>query len=314
MKFYLAPMEGITTYVYRNAYHKYFSPMEKYFTPYLVPHTKKNFTTRELKEIGPEHNAGLFVVPQILSKDADESLKTIGKLAALGYREVNLNLGCPSKTVVSKNRGAGFLAKPEELNRFLDAVISGSDAMGMGISVKTRIGLEDADEFPRLLQIYDQYPLTELIIHPRTQQMFYDGRPDLEAFALAYEESRLPLCYNGDIFTPADAAEIQEKFPNISAIMMGRGVIANPGLAGEIRGEIKGMDYQTLRAFHDEIYHTYQADRSGRKPVLFKMKELWSYMSHLFPGCEKQVKKIKKAEDFESYEAAVDALFFSIAV
>ncbi len=312
MKFYLAPMEGITTYVYRNAYHKYFSPMEKYFTPYIVPHTKKNFTARELKEIGPEHNAGLFVVPQILSKDADETLKTIGKLEALGYREVNLNLGCPSKTVVSKNRGAGFLAKPKELDRFLEAVVSGADAMGVSVSVKTRIGLEDADEFPRLLQIYDQYPLAELIVHPRTQQMFYDGRPDTEAFALAYKESSFPLCYNGDIFTPADAAGIQEKFPNISAIMMGRGVIANPGLLGEIRGEIKGMDYQTLRAFHDEIYHNYREDRSGRKPVLFKMKELWTYMSHLFPGCEKQVKKIKKAEDFESYEAAVDALFFSL--
>ncbi len=310
MKYYLAPMEGITTYVYRNAYHKYFSPAEKYFTPYLVPHTKKNFTARELKEIGPEHNAGLFVVPQILSKSAEDTLKTIGKLKALGYTEVNLNLGCPSKTVAAKNRGAGFLAKPVELDRFLDGVISGAASCGVAVSVKTRIGRDDRFEFPRLLEIYNKYPLKELIIHPRTQKDFYNGKPDKETFALAAKESRNPLCYNGDIFTASDGERIREEFPDLTAVMLGRGVIADPGLIGEIReGGPRTMDYGTLRAFHDEIYAGYQADCSGEKPVLFKMKELWSYMAKMFPGCERQIKKINKAEDFESYEHAVDALF-----
>ncbi len=311
MKYYLAPMEGITTFVYRNAYDKYFSPMEKYFTPYLVPHTKKNFTARELKEIGPEHNAGLFVVPQILSKNAEETLMTIGKLAALGYREVNLNLGCPSRTVVSKGRGAGFLAKPEELDRYLDAVVSGAEASGMAVSVKTRIGLDDRSEFPRLLEIYNRYPLAELIIHPRTQKDFYDHQPDLDAFGLAYRESASPLCYNGDVFTAADAARVAETFPDLLATMMGRGVIADPGFLGEIRDpdSQQGMDYGILRAFHDEIYAGYQRDCSGRKPVLFKMKELWSYMKQLFPGSDRLIKKLNKAEDFESYERVVDALF-----
>ncbi len=317
MKYYLAPMEGITTYVYRNAYHKYFSPMEKYFTPYLVPHTKKNFTTRELKEIGPEHNAGLFVVPQILSKDADETLMTIKKLQALGYGEVNLNLGCPSKTVAAKDRGAGFLAKPEELDRYLDVVVSGADAEGVAVSVKTRIGRDERSEFPRLLEIYNRYPLAELIIHPRTQKDFYGNLPDLSAFALAVRESPSPLCYNGDVFTAQDAARIRDEFPDLPAIMMGRGVIANPGLLGEIRARVErpsapsggGMDFVVLRAFHDEIYARYQADCSGKKPVLYKMKELWSYMKHMFPGSEKLIKRLNKAEDFASYERAVDALF-----
>ncbi len=311
MNYYLAPMEGITTYVYRNAYDRYFSSMEKYFTPYLVPHTKKNFTARELKEIGPEHNAGLFVVPQILSKNAEETLQTIRQLYALGYREVNLNLGCPSKTVAAKDRGAGFLAKPEELDRYLDAVISGADAEGVAVSVKTRIGRDDRSEFPRLLEIYNKYPLRELIIHPRTQKDFYENRPDLDAFGLAYREGRGPLCYNGDLFTVSDADRIREDFPDLPAMMMGRGVIANPYLAGEIRGQDAGQDrdYGVLRAFHDEIYAGYQKDCSGRKPVLFKMKELWSYMKQLFPGSEKLIKKLNKAEDFASYERAVDALF-----
>ncbi len=317
MKYYLAPMEGITTYVYRNAYHKYFSPMEKYFTPYLVPHTKKNFTTRELKEIGPEHNAGLFVVPQILSKNAEETWMTIKKLQALGYTEVNLNLGCPSKTVAAKNRGAGFLAKPEELDRYLDVVVSRAAGEGVAVSVKTRIGRDDRSEFSRLLEIYRRYPLAELIIHPRTQKDFYDHKPDLSAFALAAEESPFPLCYNGDIFTAADAVRIRDEFPDLPAIMMGRGVIADPGLRGKIAAldthpddpEVPDTDLSVLRSFHDEIYAGYQADCSGEKPVLFKMKELWSYMKHRFPGCEKQIKRLNKAEDFESYERAVDALF-----
>lgn len=305
MRYYLAPLEGITTCIYRNAYHKYFYPMDKYFTPFLVPHSKKGFSAREKRDILPEHNGNLYIVPQILSNHAEDCLQTIEKLKQYGYKEVNLNMGCPSKTVVSKYRGSGFLAKPEELDRFLDTVL---EHAGIKISVKTRIGRDEPEEFERLLEIYNQYPLEELIIHPRVQKDFYKNHPNMEMFSYAVENSSHPLCYNGDVFTAKDAERISGQFPEVPAMMLGRGIIANPGLAEEIRAG-KRLGKARLREFHDEVYYGYRSICPDTKPVLFKMKELWCYMAKLCPGCEKQAKKIKKAERFESYEMAVEELF-----
>lgn len=300
-RYYLAPLEGITTHIYRRAYHACFYPMNKYFTPFLVPHTKRGFNTRELNDILPENNEGMRLVPQILTNDAKGFLQTVEKLEDYGYEEVNLNLGCPSKTVVSKNRGSGFLAMPDELDRFLDEIYSGTQVR---ISIKTRIGKHGPDEFERLLEIYNQYPLEELIIHPRLQQDFYKNTPNLEVFAKAVRESRNPLCYNGDIFSVADRDRIEERFPEVKTYMMGRGILVNPGLAGELAGE-EPADRDRIRRFHDQIYEDYQRISMGDKNVLFKMKELWCYLGHHFPGCEKQLKKIRKAERLDRYEVAV---------
>lgn len=300
-RYYLAPLEGITTHIYRRAYHACFHPMDKYFTPFLVPHTKWGFNTRELNDILPENNEGMRLVPQILTNDAKGFLQTVEKLEDFGYEEVNLNLGCPSKTVVSKNRGSGFLAMPDELDRFLDEIYRGTQVR---ISIKTRIGKHSPDEFGRLLKIYNQYPVEELIIHPRLQQDFYKNTPNLEVFAEAVRESRNPLCYNGDIFSVADRDRIKERFPDVKTYMMGRGILVNPGLAGELAGE-EPADWKRIRRFHDQIYEDYQRISMGDKNVLFKMKELWCYLGHHFPGCEKQLKKIRKAERLDRYEAAV---------
>lgn len=305
MRYYLAPLEGITTYIYRNAYDGCFAPMDKYFSPFLVPHTKKGFSARELREILPEHNEGLYLVPQILSNDAEGFLQTVKKLEGLGYREVNLNLGCPSKTVVSKYRGAGFLAKPEELERFLDRIYSEA---GAEISIKTRIGKFLPEEFEGLLKIYNKYPVKELIIHPRVQQDFYKNTPRLEIFEEAVRESKNPLCYNGDIFRREDYKKIYESFPTVPAVMLGRGIIGNPGLLEEITGKGAPND-RRLRRFHDRVLEGYMSLRLGDKNVLFKMKEIWSYMGCLFPDGERQLKKIKKAERICDYKAAVEELF-----
>lgn len=304
MKYYLAPLEGVTSHIYRRAYHTCFCPMDKYFTPFLVPHTKRGFNSRERREILPENNPGMYLVPQIMSNDADGFLKTEEKLREYGYEEVNLNLGCPSKTVVSKNRGSGFLSKTEELDRFLDQIYRGTKGK---ISIKTRIGRYSPDEFEEILRIYNQYPVEELIIHPRVQQDFYKDRPNLEVFARAMKESRIPVCYNGDIFTPEDEKRLEEKFPDLSCVMLGRGIIRNPGLLGEIEGSGKASAEQ-LRKFHDQIFHDYQENSMGEKQVLFKMKELWSYMGTMFPEKGKALKSIRKSEKYDRYQAAVEEI------
>lgn len=308
MQYYLAPLEGVTTQVYRNAYHKYFRPMDKYFTPFLVPHTKKGFSAKEIREINPNNNKGLYVVPQILSNQAEDTVNTIHKLENYGYKEVNLNLGCPSKTVVSKNRGSGFLAMPEELDHFLEEIFEKTEVK---ISVKTRIGRDEPEEFYKLMELYNKYPLEELIVHPRTQKDFYRNTPNLSMFGYAVEQSRFPLCYNGDVKKREDKENIVETFPGISAIMLGRGVIANPFLTASFEKpeEQNEIDKDTLRNFHDALYEGYGQVSDGILPVLFKMKEIWTYMKELFPEDKKRIKKLKKAENAKDYEQAVVELF-----
>lgn len=307
MKYYLAPLEGITTYIYRRVYHSCFRPMDKYFTPFLVPHTKKDFNAREKNEILPEHNEGMYLVPQILTNSAEDFLRTAGKLKDYGYEEVNLNLGCPSKTVVSKYRGSGFLAKPEELDRFLDRVFEKAEVK---VSIKTRLGKLHAEEFEEILRIYNQYPVEELIIHPRVQQDFYKNTPNLAMYDYAVKNSVHSLCYNGDIFTAEDACRIREIFPKTDVLMLGRGMIRNPRLTEEIEGEetSKEVDRKRLRLFHDRLLSEYQEVNSGDKNVLFKMKEIWCYMGSLFPENEKTLKKIKKAEKLDRYIEAVNEI------
>ena len=184
MRYYLAPLEGITGYIFRNAHTRLFTPADKYFSPFLVPkpNSGKQFSAKEKADILPEHNQNIHLVPQIMTNKAADFIAMTKALEEYGYQEVNLNLGCPSRTVVTKGRGAGFLSDPETLQFFFDEVFR---EIKIKISVKTRIGLEDAEEFQDLLSVYNQFPFEELIIHPRVQCMYYNGTPDMETFAYA---------------------------------------------------------------------------------------------------------------------------------
>lgn len=316
MKYYLAPLEGITTYIYRRAYHQHFTAMDKYFTPFLVPHTKKGFSTKEKNDVMPEHSPGMNLVPQIMSNQAELFLHTVEKLKVYGYEEVNLNLGCPSKTVVSKGRGSGFLADPEGLDRFLDEIFKKCDVK---ISIKTRIGKDDPEEFVRLLDIYNQYPIEELIIHPRVQKDFYKNQPDLDVFRDAVEGSKIPLCYNGDIFTPESHDEMRREFPQVDTFMLGRGILMNPALLDIIcMGEKTEVEKaETLRkmqsadrykkkihAFLEQIKCDYLEVGMGEKNTLFKLKELWAYMGQNAPDAKKALKRIRKSQSMADYDSA----------
>ncbi|MBU5481514.1 tRNA dihydrouridine synthase [Blautia sp. MSJ-19] len=305
MRLYLAPLEGITNYIYRRALFQCFDGFDKYFIPFIRAKQNLNFSGREKKDISPENNAGMYTVPQILTRNAEDFLRTASQLQEYGYQEVNLNLGCPSKTVVTKGCGAGFLERPEELERFLDKIFSGTE---MKISVKTRLGMEDAKGFSRLMKIYNRFPMEELIIHPRVQKDFYKNTPDLEMFGEALVCSQNPICYNGDIFSPDAFRRIKDRFPEVECFMMGRGVLADPSLALEIKGG-KAAEKTDIRKFHDLLYHTYREEVSGDRNVLFKMKELWFYLAPMFEDSKKYAKKIKKSEKCAVYESAVNELF-----
>lgn len=306
MIFYFAPMQGLTGYIYRNAHHTFFkNSVNKYFSPFIFANQSKSFKTREVNDILPENNQKIVLIPQLLTNNASDFIYTSKKLELLGYNEINLNLGCPSGTVVSKYRGAGFLAKKEELNIFLDEVFSQSVTK---ISIKTRIGKDNPEEFYELLEIFNQYPIEEIIIHPRIQKDFYKNKPNLKIFKEAFFLSKNPVCYNGDIFTAKDYERFSREFPNVDTLMLGRGLLINPGLVQTILNNQK-IEKKLVKAFHDKIYNDYKKILFGERNVLFRMKELWAYMILLFSDNEKYAKKIKKSEKLCDYDEAVSRLF-----
>ncbi len=310
MKYYMAPMEGLTGYIYRNAYQKYFHDIDRYFTPFI---SNKKLDFKALKDIDPEHNIGMEVVPQILTNQAEDFISIVKQLQQYGYEEVNLNLGCPSGTVVSKKRGAGFLAVSDQLDAFLEEIFTACDCK---ISIKTRVGKDSPEEWEKILAIYEKYPLSELIIHPRIQKDFYKYTPRMETYQYAAENSRHSLCFNGDIHSVEAYRQLRERFPETEKVMLGRGILQDPGLVGKLRRSEAGTsaaenrpDKETFRAFHDMIFEGYKEVMSGDRNTLFKMKELWSYMSKSFTDPEKYWKKIKKTERLAEYVVIVDALF-----
>ena len=331
MQIYFAPLEGITGFLYRNIFHEYFGEgMNKYFTPFLVPTGGGYTKLRSMKDILPEHNRNIAIVPQLLSNNADDFIGLAKILADFGYREINLNLGCPYQTVVSKGRGSGFLGKPKELQQFLANIFDGCKDL-VEISIKTRIGLDSEEEWEGLLDIYNSFPLKELIVHARTRKDFYGGRPNLNAYELAEAKSVNPLCYNGDIFTKADYdrfyvnhikpdAERENSYVNhigTSSIMIGRGFLVNPGLLREIRGG-EVITKEEMLAFHDRLYKEYFELMQSDTNTLYKMKELWNYWQYLFESMDKPmakyIKQIRKAQRCRDYEAAARELFASCKI
>lgn len=262
-------------------------------------------TPRERRDILPENNEGCRLVPQILTNKAQEFCQAARELWEYGYREVNLNLGCPSGTVVSKGKGAGFLEEPEKLDRFLAEIFENVQG---DISIKTRIGTENPEEFDTLLEIYKKYPVKELIIHPRLLKDYYKNKPDWKAFQKAGQKLDCPLCYNGDLFTLKRCREFTEQFPETQSLMLGRGLLRNPCLIREMKGE-ENLTKEKLKAFHDALCSEYEQVMSGDRSTLFKMKELWFYMGDLFPDSKKYLKKIKKTQKVTEYRQAVEELF-----
>lgn len=306
MEFYFAPFEGISGYIYRNVYREIFEEVpDKFFAPFIAVNSQGKIRHRESADISPENNQGITLVPQLLGNNGKDFVTCIRQLEQIGYREVNLNLGCPYGTVVAKKKGAGLLADRELLERVLDEVFTHSP---IAVSVKTRAGMESAQEWEEILEIYNQYPLSELILHPRVREDFYRNKPHMEAYKTALEKSRAKVCYNGDIFTPGDYSDLIEKFPKTERIMLGRGMLCNPALLSQIKG-VERLSKERVRNFHDRIYQEYRARILGDVNTLFKMKELWNYMQYLFEDREKYIKKIRKAQRAKEYESAVRTLF-----
>ena len=292
VKYSLAPMEGITGHIFRKAIHDHFGKgIDKYYSPFLVVHEKIALSSKEIKDVLPSNNEGMHLVPQILTDDADGFIRTAECLTGMGYREVNLNLGCPSKTVAGKGRGSGFLSDPKGLDRFLDSIYEGCKC---DISVKTRIGTSDPGEFEELMAVFNNYPVKELIIHPRVRYEYYKGKAHRDVFFRYMKQSVNPVCYNGDIFSRSDMDELMTGTENrLGAVMIGRGMLTDPSLIQRLSGG-RAYGKKELRAFLNRLIEDYREELSGDKQVIMKLKELWGYLGQSFPGKERVLKQLLK--------------------
>lgn len=319
MRLYAAPLEGITGYIFRNAFNDYFGTgVDQYYTPFLTLCNKKGIVDKEKREVAPENNKAYKLVPQIMTVEAEDFFKAREKLRDLGYGEINLNMGCPSRTVTVRGRGAGALADLDKLDRFLHEVYADGDK---NISIKTRIGTENPEEFADILEIYNQYPVKELTIHPRTRVELYKGVPHRDVFLEALNTAKMPVCYNGDINRTEDYIElcrdVEKSGRDVSGVMIGRGILMDPALIRKINAYRKNKDIdldeieekysatgQEIMDWLERLERDYSDTFYGEIPVLYKMKEIWSFLGlGICRENKKLLKKIMKSRSLPEYES-----------
>lgn len=304
MRYYFAPMEGLTDSIYRRLHNTYFPGVDKYFTPFFSPTVHRKLTPKEARELPPAGALSCCVVPQILTKVPADFLWMAQQCQQLGYQQVDLNLGCPSGTVTAKGKGSGMLLNPDGLDAFLDSVFSHSP---IPISVKMRLGFYTREEFPKLLEIISRYPVYELTVHPRVRNDFYKGPVDMASFSLAAETSVAPLCYNGNLVNLEQADHIAAQFPNVQAMMIGRGLIGDPGMVTE-----GGTNIKTLEQFTENLFDSYAEAFGSVRNAMFRMKEHWRYLSCRFDGSERLYKKLRKTTDLQEFRSITREMFRSL--
>ena len=302
MRYYFAPMEGITDSIYRRLHHAHFGGVDRYYMPFLSPTQHRALTAREARELPKADSVCFTAVPQILTKHSDDFLWAATVCRDLGYDEVNLNLGCPSGTVVAKGKGSGMLRDLDALDAFLEAIYKDAP---LPISIKTRIGIESAEEFPKILEIYNRYPIHELTIHPRVRKVFYKGGVEMAAFRYAAENSKNKLCYNGNLNSLQDISAFSAQFPQIESLMLGRGLIGDPGM-------LAGTTAAKLEAFHNELLEEYMVCFGSARNAMFRMKENWGFLLRRFEDSEKLGKRLRKTTDVAEFKSITSEIFHTL--
>jgi tRNA-dihydrouridine synthase B len=304
---HLAPLHGVTNYILRNTFFEFFGGFDAAMAPFIFSKHPIDCKNKLLKDILPENNKGIKIIPQILSNDPVEFLSLAQNIIDLGYDEINLNLGCPYKMVANKQRGSGLLPFPQRIESFLEAVIP---SLKIPLSLKIRLGRERPEEVNVLIPVFNKYPLKKIIIHPRTGIQMYDGKADVEAFVSAAKLLQHPVSYNGDITSLAVFNDIQAKCAFVNEFMLGRGALQNPFLPSQIKNETIPSDKaQHIRHYHDALFARYSSVLSGPGHVLDKMKEIWGYLGMSFTHSERVIRSIHKASSLQEYNCAVNNAF-----
>ena len=304
-----SPLQGFTDFRFRNAFHKHFGGIDTFYSPYIKLNGKLVVKGSYERDILPENNTTLEVIPQIITNDAEEFLFVAKYVQQFGYKELNWNLGCPYPMVAKCGMGSGLIKNTDQIEHILKRVHNETDII---VSMKMRMGYENATEILDVLPILEQYPIKNIAIHARIGKQLYKGGVDLDSFQKCLDTSKQKIYYNGDITSVTKFNELQERFPSIEHWMIGRGLIADPFLPSMIKNnttEYPKNRLEIFEAFHDEIYQEYDAYLSGPTPIRMKMLGFWEYFSESFSNPQKTFKKIKKAGNSKNYEIAVKEIF-----
>lgn len=304
MKYYFAPLEGLTDSIFRQLHHSYFPGVDRYYTPFLSPTVHRNLTPRESREVPEAGSLDYACVPQLLTKEPENFLWMARQCRDLGYEEVNLNLGCPSGTVTAKGKGSAMLADPDALDRFLEEIFAPGD---LNISVKTRIGFHDAEHLSQLMEVFNRYPIRELTVHPRIRDDFYKGPVRMEAFRLVLKSSTNPVCFNGNLCSREDIRKLSESYPELDAVMLGRGLIGDPGMLTP-----GGSTAEALEGFYNALLEAYTDAFGSSRNAMFRLKENWRHLLCLFDGSEKLGKRLRKTTDAGEYKAITHEIFHTL--
>ena len=310
----LGPFQGITDAPFRNVFKRHFGGIDKFYTPFFTGiHKEEHAKNLQGEEIDPHYNDVETLTPQILSTDAEEILRFAKQCQQLGYKEINLNMGCPFPRVANKKRGCGLLPYPDKVEAMLERVFEEID---IKFSVKCRLGYFDPKEIDAILPIFNKFPISELIIHPRIGKQLYKGEADVERFKALIPYINAPLVYNGDIVSEESFNRISNAVQPVNQFMLGRGILANPFLAEQIKND-KASTHDKTERLHNYVIDLYE-DRlhhaGGSPKVLGRMKELWSYLMNSFEEPQVVWRKIKKINAFKEYEEAVETIFKEIAI
>ena len=306
-----SPLQGFTDYKFRNAFNELFGGIDTFYSPYIRLNGKRVVKAAYERDILPENNTNLEVIPQIITNDADEFLFVANYVQQFGYKELNWNLGCPYPMVTKCGMGSGLINNPEKINEILHKVHNESD---ITVSMKMRLGYENSEEILKTFPVLDKYPLKNIAVHARIGKQLYKGGVNLDAFQHCIENTKHILYYNGDITSVSKFKEMQERFPSINHWMIGRGLIADPFLPNMIKNdsfEYPANKLESFKEFHDTLYLGYSESLSGATHLLLKMYHLWEYFSPLFQQTHKALKKIKKAKSIRNYEKAVHEIFYN---
>ena len=304
-----SPLQGFTDFRFRNAFNRYFGGIDTFYSPYIKLNGKLVIKGSYERDILPENNTTLEVIPQIITNDAEEFLFVTKYVQQLGYKELNWNLGCPYPMVAKCGMGSGLISNTSQIEHILKRVHTETDII---VSMKMRMGYENPTEILDVFPILEQYPIKNIAIHARIGKQLYKGGVDLDSFQKCLDTSKQKIYYNGDITSVEKFRLMQERFPSIDHWMIGRGLIADPFLPSMIKNnttEYPKNKLEIFEAFHDTIYQEYDAYLSGPTPIRMKMLGFWEYFSESFSNPQKTFKKIKKAGNSKNYEIAVKEIF-----
>ena len=301
MKYYFAPMEGLTDSIYRSLHHRYFPGIDLYCMPFFSPTVHRTLSKKEQRDLPPAGQVP--ALPQLLTKNTEDFLWAASLCRDLGYDRIDLNVGCPSGTVVAKGKGAGMLSDPDALDAFLWEIFRLSP---LPISIKTRLGMNDIQEFPRLMEIFNRYPIAELTVHPRLRVDFYKHPVRMEGFEYALAHSKNPLCYNGNLNSIADIEAFRSRYPQVESLMIGRGLIGDPAML------LGGGDPRHLQQFYDELLEAYTEAFGSSRNAMFRLKENWRYLLPHFENSEKLGKKLRKTTDLQEYKRITEEIFTTL--